>query len=139
MQLELALKCTGTSNCKWHGAIGAAQDMLLSGEEKLRQSLRSLASAQHDVSQLGDLKARPGSSPGGLEHVPPVRMHLTHQALPGREAASLQRTSRQVGQLPKGKAAHNTAAHTDQLKLCCHHGGHQRRGGKAHHKVSMLT
>lgn len=76
MQLELALTCTGTSNCKWHSAIGTAQEMLLSGQERLRQCLRSQAVAQHDISQLGGLKAPPGSSAGDLEHMPPVRMLL---------------------------------------------------------------
>lgn len=69
MQLELALKCTGTSNCKWHGVIGTPKEVLLSGEERLRQSLRSQPVAWHDVSQLGALKAPPGSSDGGFQHI----------------------------------------------------------------------
>lgn len=89
MEPELALKCTGMSNCKWHGAIVTPQDTFLSDEERLRQPLASQAVAQQVLSQLGDLKAPPGFSAGGLKHMPPVRVHLPHQALPAKPTKNL--------------------------------------------------
>lgn len=63
MQLKSALKYTRAYYCKWCRAIGIPQ-VMLSGEGRLRQPVWSYALAQHGTSQLGDVRAPPGSSVG---------------------------------------------------------------------------